>query len=96
MNSINKIKSVITVSLCWMILAVQAAAQCPMCKASVEANLKDGGSAGMGLNAGIIYLFLTPFAIIITIAITWFLVGRRNQKKALAELELEREQSMVY
>ena len=27
-------------------------AQCAMCKAAVEANLKDGGSAGAGLNRG--------------------------------------------
>lgn len=95
MKSINKIKSITIAGLCWVLLAVQAAAQCPMCKASVEANLKDGGSAGMGLNAGIIYLFLTPFAIIVTIAVTWFLVGRRNQKKAQLELEMEQEQ-LVY
>ena len=33
-------------------------AQCPMCKMAAESNLKDGGSAGKGLNFGILYMLL--------------------------------------
>ena len=29
-------------------------AQCPMCKMTAESNLKGGGSAGKGLNSGIL------------------------------------------
>jgi hypothetical protein len=41
----------------FMVLAFQVklSAQCAMCKAVVEANLKEGGSAGAGLNDGILY-----------------------------------------
>jgi len=52
-------------------------AQCPMCKMSAEQNLKDGGTAGKGLNAGIIYMFMTPYIIVGTIGFIWY----RNRKK---------------
>lgn len=52
-------------------------AQCPMCKLSVESNLKNGGSSGKGLNAGIIYMLLTPYLVVSTIAYMWW----KNRKK---------------
>ena len=35
-------------------------AQCPMCRMSAESNLKNGGTAGKGLNTGILYMLATP------------------------------------
>ena len=52
-------------------------AQCPMCKLSAESNLKNGGSSGKGLNAGIIYMLLTPYLVVSTIAYMWW----KNRKK---------------
>ena len=43
-----------------MILGNELLAQCPMCKMAAESNLKNGGTAGKGLNAGILYMLLTP------------------------------------
>ncbi len=51
-------------------------AQCPMCKMSAEQNLKDGGTAGKGLNAGILYMFMSPYIIIGCIGYFWY----RNRK----------------
>ena len=53
--------------------------QCAMCKAVVEANLKEGGSAGAGLNEGILYLMATPNIIIMLFGLFYFL-QKRNQK----------------
>ncbi len=36
-------------------------AQCAMCKAAVEADLKEGGSAGAGLNEGILDVMAPPY-----------------------------------
>ena len=58
-----------------------ALAQCPMCKASVEANLRDGGSAGLGLNAGIIYLFLTPYILAVSIGLLFWWKNRKGKTK---------------
>lgn len=36
-------------------------AQCPMCKMSAETNMKNGGTAGNGLNNGILYMLAAPY-----------------------------------
>ena len=54
-------------------------AQCAMCKAVVESNLKEGGSAGAGLNEGILYLMAMPYIAIIIFGLFYFL-QKRNQK----------------
>lgn len=52
-------------------------AQCPMCKMAAESNLKNGGSAGKGLNAGILYMLLTPYILVGGLAYWWL----KNKKK---------------
>lgn len=52
-------------------------AQCPMCRMSAESNLKNGGTAGAGLNKGILYMLATPYVIIGTIGFLWW----RNRRK---------------
>ncbi len=52
-------------------------AQCAMCKASSESNLKAGGGDPIGLNAGILYMLSLPYLIVGGIAIWWW----RNRKQ---------------
>ena len=59
-----------------------AQAQCPMCKMSAESNLNQGGSAGKGLNNGILFMLTTPYLLIGIIGLVWW----RHRKK---EDELE-------
>jgi len=47
-------------------------AQCPMCRMSAESNLKAGGTAGKGLNRGILYLFAMPYLMVGTIGFVWW------------------------
>lgn len=51
-------------------------AQCPMCKMSAESNMKNGGSAGKGLNMGILYMLVMPYLLVGTIGFIWY----RNRK----------------
>lgn len=53
-------------------------AQCPMCKMAAESDLKNGGTAGIGLNAGILYMLSLPYMLVATIAFLWW----RNRKNA--------------
>ena len=55
-------------------------AQCAMCKAAVEANLKEGGSAGAGLNDGILYLMAMPYVAMLFFGIFYYLQKRNQQK----------------
>ncbi len=52
-------------------------AQCPMCKLSAESNLRDGGSAGKGLNNGILYMFALPYLLVGSMAYLWY-KNRKN------------------
>lgn len=52
-------------------------AQCPMCKLSAEQNLKSGGTAGQGLNTGILYMLFVPYLLVGSIAYWWW----RNKRK---------------
>jgi TRAP-type C4-dicarboxylate transport system permease large subunit len=59
-------------------------AQCPMCRMSLESNLKNGGSAGQGFNAGILLLLATPYLLVGGIAFVWF----RNRKSQEDTIEM--------
>ena len=48
-----------------------------MCRMSAETNLKNGGSAGKGLNAGILYMLATPYLLVGAIGFIWY----RNRRK---------------
>jgi hypothetical protein len=52
-------------------------AQCPMCKMAAEANMKDGGTAGKGLNTGILYLLAMPYLLVFTLAFLY----KRNKRR---------------
>jgi len=58
-------------------------AQCPMCRMSVESNYKNGGTAGKGLNMGILYMLAMPYLLVGTIGYLWW----RNRNKAFSEDE---------
>lgn len=55
----------------------ELAAQCPMCRATAETNLANGGTEGQGLNNGIMYMLGMPYIVIGTIAFFWW----RNRNK---------------
>ncbi|MEM6963115.1 MAG: hypothetical protein AAF573_00025 [Bacteroidota bacterium] len=64
----------------------QTQAQCPMCRMSAENNLKDGGSAGKGLNAGILYMLSTPYLLVAGLGIYWYRNRRREDEKEEPEI----------
>ena len=64
-----------------VVLAFQTklSAQCAMCKAVVEANLKEGGSAGAGLNDGILYLMAMPYIALLLFSVLYYFQQRKKQ-----------------
>jgi hypothetical protein len=75
-----KITLIVTILMVIAAIADPLMAQCAMCKASSEANLKAGGGDPIGLNAGILYMLSLPYLIVGGIAIWWW----RNRKQDLA------------
>jgi hypothetical protein len=55
----------------------QINAQCPMCRLSAETNLKDGGTQGKGLNAGILFMLSLPYLMVGSLGYVWW---KNNQK----------------
>ena len=70
---------VILIFLALVIFTLNLNAQCAMCKAAVEANLKEGGSAGAGLNQGILYLMAMPYIALFVFGVFYYLQKRNKQ-----------------
>lgn len=71
-------KSLLT-TVCFLLLLMAGGdllAQCPMCRATAETNLANGGTEGQGLNNGIMYMLGMPYLLIGTVAFLWW----RNRK----------------
>lgn len=69
--------------LAFAMTAATVIAQCPMCKIGAESNLRNGGTAGSGLNAGILYMLAMPYLLVATIGIVWY----KNRRKEPANPE---------
>ena len=57
--------------------------QCPMCRMSAESNLKNGGTDGRGLNAGILYMLVLPYLLVGSIGLWWY----RNRKRQAEDMD---------
>ena len=62
--------------------SILAYGQCAMCKAVVEADLGAGGSKGVGLNDGILYLMTIPYLSIFCFGIFYILQKRKQTQSA--------------
>ena len=57
-------------------------AQCAMCRATVENSISQGHAGfAASLNAGIIYLFITPYLLAAVVAFVWFRSSRKNASR---------------
>lgn len=68
-----------------LFIATSLNAQCPMCRMSAESNLANGGTDGLGLNAGILYMLAMPYLLVGAIGFWWW----RNRKHQRATTEAE-------
>lgn len=55
-------------------------AQCPACKTAIESNMREGATAGLGLNDGILYLLAAPYLLFGTVIFFWFRNKRKQQQ----------------
>jgi hypothetical protein len=62
----------------------EAAAQCAMCRATLENNVSNGDiGIAAGINFGILYLFVTPYLAIAVISFLWYRTSKRNAANKL-------------
>ncbi|MEO6189970.1 MAG: hypothetical protein ABIO44_06030 [Saprospiraceae bacterium] len=72
-----KLLKVVSLILLLVVLSnLDLIAQCPMCKMGAESNMQNGGMAGRGLNAGILYLLALPYLL----GFTMLYLFKKNRK----------------
>jgi len=60
-------------TLSFTLQTLNSFAQCAMCKAVVESNLKnDPNAVGAGLNSGILYLMAFPYIFLLIGGLMWY------------------------
>ncbi len=84
-NTIKVILVVVLVTVIFLVTSEDVMSQCPMCRMSAESNLKDGGTEGKGLNAGILYMLSMPYLLVATLGFIWY----RNRRKYTEQIEIE-------
>jgi len=75
-------KKVLVLLILVLAVAVDSQAQCSMCKAVVESDLKTGSELAEGLNAGILYLMAIPYTLIIVAGVFLFRKMKQNNVQA--------------
>ncbi|WP_375584172.1 hypothetical protein [Cyclobacterium xiamenense] len=79
----NSVKYLIAGLVLVVLSFQQLAAQCAMCRATIENNVSNGDTTvGAGLNVGILYLFLAPYLLLSIIGYFWYKKAKR--KKSLS------------
>jgi hypothetical protein len=63
-----------------MIVSVSTSAQCAMCAGQVESATSAGSSIALGVNKGVLYIFMMPYLIMGTLGYFWW----RGRKKGQA------------
>lgn len=65
-----------------VLLVNTASAQCAMCRSTLESNVSDGSFllTSDNLNTGIIYLFVTPYLLILAVGLIWYYNARKNAR----------------
>lgn len=76
-KNVKILRGLFLIFVLMVIATYDTLAQCPMCRISLESNLKNGGQTGSGINAGIMYLMATPYLMVGGIAFVWW----KNRKK---------------
>ena len=81
----NALRKLVGTLLVLVLFAATSYAQCAMCRGSVESSMGNGrNNVGVGLNTGIMYLFVMPYLVVAVIAYMWY----RNSKKEREERQL--------
>jgi len=81
-------KRLILLLLVLVIAATDVAAQCAMCRSTLENNYASGNPGiAAGINTGILYLLSMPYLAVLIIGYLWFKSTRNAQKLSQRSIE---------
>jgi hypothetical protein len=78
----KKLGVIVALLVLFVLIGNEGWAQCAMCRGSVESSMGNGrNNVGVGLNTGIMYLFVTPYLLVGVMGYLWYRNSKRNQKE---------------
>lgn len=64
-----------------LLATLDAAAQCAMCRSTLENNFSNGNPGiAAGINSGILYLLVMPYLAVMVIGYFWYKTSRNGRK----------------
>ena len=75
----KKYLPVLFVLMILMIAYVPSHAQCAMCQGQVESATDAGSSVALGINKGVLYIFMMPYLIMATLGYFWWKSRKKDQ-----------------
>lgn len=88
---------VIVVVLLIGLMPDQVAAQCAMCRASVESNAQNGNTqSAENLNNGILYLMSLPYIIFSVVGYFWYRSAQKRKAAQLAQVARRRAAGLSF
>ena len=83
---------VILLMIGFVLIGIDANAQCAMCRTSIESTISNGRSnIATGLNTGILYLLTAPYLAVAVIAFLWFRQSKKVQQERISKWQLRQK-----
>ncbi len=64
--------SIVSIVISLLLIVNNSWSQCAMCKGTAEKSLEESSTAALGLNMGILYLFIMPYILFMIIGYIWY------------------------
>lgn len=78
-------KSILAIGVLYILTMASTFAQCAMCRGTVESTMSNGrNQVAVGLNTGILYLFVMPYLLVAGIIFLWIRTSKKEHGKRLA------------
>lgn len=76
----------------FILIGIDANAQCAMCRTTIESTISNGRSnIATGLNTGILYLLTAPYLAVAVIAFLWFRQSKKVQQERISKWQLHQK-----
>ncbi|MGV3557538.1 hypothetical protein [Larkinella arboricola] len=77
-------KGFLALGIVYFLTVADTLAQCAMCRGTVESTMSNGrNQVAVGLNTGILYLFVTPYLLVAVIIFLWIRTSKKEHGKRL-------------
>jgi len=83
---------VILLMIGFVLIGIDANAQCAMCRTTIESTISNGRSnIATGLNTGILYLLTAPYLAVAVISFLWFRQSKKVQQERISKWQLRQK-----